>query len=369
VLAPPALQPVAAVVGLTLCLVAIFLRLAARQVRATEAGHRARIAMLVGEDAAPCFTTDRDGEIRFRNAAAEKRFGPGGESLAGLLGDYFVSPGALLYRLQNRARARGAAREDIVTRRGQTRLSVHRIAEDEFLWRLEEMLDRSTPGRGAEALSLPMLIANKSGVVLFMNEAMRRLLGARPRTLDRIFVGAELRSGEETMVSTLEGPVRAILAEIEGPGERRELYLLPVSDTSSSDSVRADFDRLPVAIAVLEAGGRVVEANQAARELLGLPEGSSLRLTDLLEGLGRSISDWIGDVLAERLPGGREVLRLRHAEAETFLQVNLRRVVQDGRPRVLAVLEDATALKTLEAQFVQSQKMQSMGHARRGNRA
>jgi two-component system cell cycle sensor histidine kinase/response regulator CckA len=44
-----------------------------------------------------------------------------------------------------------------------------------------------------------------------------------------------------------------------------------------------------------------------------------------------------------------------------YLQVTLRRIVEAGRPGVLAVLQDATALKTLEAQFVQSQKMQAIG--------
>jgi two-component system cell cycle sensor histidine kinase/response regulator CckA len=361
VLADPALRPVATVVALTLCVLAIVLRLASRAARLAVLRKRAEVAGIVGNDAAPCFVTDADGEIRYRNASAESRFGTEGQTLAGLLGDWFVSPGAVLYRLQNRARARGAAREDIVTRRGQTRLSVHRIAEEEFLWRLEELLDRSTPGRGAEALSLPMLVANKTGVILFMNEAMRRLIGMRPRTLDRIFVNPVLRSGEETTVTTHDGQVRAILAEIEGAGERRELYLLPLAPGSSPHAVRADFDRIPVALAMLENGGRVLAANQAARDLLGLAEGSTLRLTDLLEGLGRSISDWIADVMAERLPTGREVLRVRHAETETFVQVTLRRIVEDGRPMVLAVLEDATALKTLEAQFVQSQKMQSMG--------
>ena len=85
-----------------------------------------------------------------------------------------------------------------MTRRGHTRLGVHRFGNGHFLWRLEEMLERAGPGRGAEALSLPMLVANKSGVVLFMNEAMRRLLGGRPKRLDRIFTGQPLHSGEET---------------------------------------------------------------------------------------------------------------------------------------------------------------------------
>ena len=67
------------------------------------------------------------------------------------------------------------------------------------------------------------------------------------------------------------------------------------------------------------------------------------------------------DVLSERLPGGAEVLRLRTSESETFFQVTLRRIVEGGRPGVVAILQDATALKTLEAQFVQSQKMQAIG--------
>ena len=67
------------------------------------------------------------------------------------------------------------------------------------------------------------------------------------------------------------------------------------------------------------------------------------------------------DVLSERHPGGAEVLRLRLRESETFFQVTLRRIVEGGRPGVVAILQDATALKTLEAQFVQSQKMQAIG--------
>ena len=46
---------------------------------------------------------------------------------------------------------------------------------------------------------------------------------------------------------------------------------------------------------------------------------------------------------------------------ESFVQVHLRRIVELGRVGVLAVLSDATALKKLEAQFAQSQKMQAIG--------
>ena len=61
-----------------------------------------------------------------------------------------------------------------------------------------------------------------------------------------------------------------------------------------------------------------------------------------------------------------EFLRLNRAEAETFLQVTLSRIMEAGGPSLFAVLTDATALKMLEAQFVQSQKMQAIGQLASG---
>ena len=82
---------------------------------------------------------------------------------------------------------------------------------------------------------------------------------------------------------------------------------------------------------------------------------------DIFEGLGRPVSDWLSDVAGGRLPGGAEVMRVRGAREETYFQVTLRKFDDGGRPGALAVLNDATKLKTLEAQFAQSQKMQAVG--------
>ncbi len=316
---------------------------------------------LVGGDAAPCFTTDGTGMIGFQNHAAAARFGPrDGMTLIATLRDHFASPASVLYRLQSRAMNHGSAREDVVTRHGHTRLSVHRIGPARFLWRLEEFLDRGGAGRGAETLSLPMLTANRNGVILFANEALRRLVGGRPKRLDRLFAAQVLRPGEEIEVATEAGPVRAILAEVEGPGERREIYLLPMP-AEDGESTAADFEHVPVALLKFGGDGRLRAANRAAREALGLPEEPDRAFHDLFEGLGRPVSDWLADVVAERVPPGSEVLRLRAAEGDAFFQIALRRIVERGRPAALAVLSDATALKTLEAQFAQSQKMQAIG--------
>jgi two-component system cell cycle sensor histidine kinase/response regulator CckA len=359
--AEPGVRLGAAVAGLTLLALVLILKLiTALSDRAVRGGERA-MALLVDQDATPCFSTDANGQILYRNAAAQSRFGLETATLVSALNDHFASPASVLYRLQSRAGQAGAAREDVVTRRGHSRLSVHRVAEARFLWRLEEFVDRSVTGRGAETLSLPMLVTNKAGVVLFTNEAMRRLLGGRPKRLDRVLTSPNARNGEEVDIPGVDGPVRAILAEVAGAGERREIYLLPVADRADADQILEDFEHVPVALLRLGSDGTLRAANRAARDLLGLGPEAQHSFHDLYEGLGRPVQDWLSDVVAERNDGGSEVLRPRIGSPETFHQVTLRRVVEFGRPGVLAVLQDATAMKLLESQFVQSQKMQAIG--------
>ena len=328
---------------------------------------RRSLLALVEGDATPCIATDAIGDPIWRNTAARARFAEGGtRSLAALLGDHFASPGAVLYRLRHRAETSGSAREDVVTRRGHMRLSATRLPGDSYLWRIEEFLDRGQPGRGGEGLSLPMLVVNRAGVVLFANEALRRLAGARPKRLDRLFTETTPRAGEVVTVSTAEGPVRALLCEIPGPGDRRELYLLPAPETAVDRAPVEGFEDLPIALLKLDASGRLLGANRAGRSLAGLAEGQlaqaqELWMHELYEGLGRPVADWLADAASGRLPDPAEVLRRRAEDGESFHHVALRRITDDGRPALLAVLTDATAVKTLEAQVTQGQKMQAIG--------
>ncbi len=358
----PMTRLAAGIAGLTFVFLILGLRILAFVTRQAEQRRQAYLVTLVGQDATPCYMTDQMGQILFQNESAVARFNAGPrDTLIGTLSQQFASPAAVLFRLQNRAAHAGAGREDVVTRRGHTRLSVHRVAEERFLWRLEEFQDRTGNSRGAEGLSLPMLTANKAGVVLFSNEAMRRLLGGRPKRLDRIFTSPVLHSGEEVEVSSADGPVRAVLAEIEGAAERREIYLLPVASGQTNANALADFEQVPVPLAKFSPGGALTLANAAARGLLNLTQDQSEMFHAMFEGLGRPVADWLDDIASERCPSRSEVLRARMVDGEVFLQVTLRRFVEQGRPGVLAVLQDATALKTLEAQFAQSQKMQAIG--------
>jgi two-component system cell cycle sensor histidine kinase/response regulator CckA len=357
-----AMQITSAIIGLTFVALVMIARGLSGLKTLDQRRLDRRLVQMTGQDATPSFTTDAHGQIRFQNAAARERFGGvSGNTLVAVLQEAFAAPSAVLYRLQARAAHAGAAREDVVSRRGHTRLAVHRLSDDRFLWRLEEFADRSSVGRGAETLSLPMLTANKAGVVLFTNEAMRRLLGGRPKRLDRVFTSNVLRSGEEVEVNGVDGPLRAILAEVDGLAERREIFLLPLPQHSASAQVQADFEHVPVPLLKFAPDGALRAANAIAREQLRLEEGANPAFHDLFDGLGRPVGDWLADVADERKPGGAEVLTARQLGSEAFVQVTLHRIVEGGRTGVLAILQDATALKTLEAQFVQSQKMQAIG--------
>ena len=255
----------------------------------------------------------------------------------------------------------GAAREDVVTRRGHIRLAVHQIAGEGFLWRLEELAERSINGRGAEGLSLPMLTVSKSGTILFMNDALRRLLGGRVKTLDRVFNDLPVVSGQEHEVASKDGTLRTIVAELEGPGGRREIYLLPGASVGAKNNSSQIFDSLPVPMMKIAPTGHVVQANKLARDLLNDPLTTDSELGDLVEGLGRSVADWLADAAKGRGLNNSETLRARKSEQELYFQITLSRIDDDTEPMLMAVLNDATELKTLEAQFVQSQKMQAIG--------
>ncbi|MFV0301008.1 MAG: ATP-binding protein [Paracoccus sp. (in: a-proteobacteria)] len=120
-----------------------------------------------------------------------------------------------------------------------------------------------------------------------------------------------------------------------------------------------EFDALPVALLRLSSGGVIRRVNPAARRLLGRsPVDAHLGM--ILDGPGRPVGDWLADVESGRAEPRAEMLRLRSDGGDRHFQVSLARDPLDSAG-LIAVLTDASALKTLEAQFVQSQKMQAIG--------
>ena len=345
----------------TLGLATLLISTISRFEQKAEEESRNAASDLIGTDSTPCILTGDNGKIVYRNTAATKIYNAEkGQTLSGALQQISANPGVILFRMETRAKATGSAHEDVVTRQGHLRLSVNLVGDDRFLWRIEKSADR--PQRDSDPVPLPMLTVGRNDAVLFMNSAARILVGERVRTLDRICPKLPLRSGQLNDINTHVGLTSCLVVELEGTAGRREVFLLPgVAATERQPDGWAFFDELPVPLLKLTRGGGIQLSNRPARDLLGVESCNGKVLSDLMEGLGRSISDWLDDAATGRGTVHSEFLRVCRDDKEVFVQVTLNRALEEGETVLIAVLNDATELKSLEAQFVQSQKMQAIG--------
>jgi len=324
------------------------------------------LAGVLQHDAVPAFIAGSDGIIRLRNpAAAERRTPVPADTLAGALSDLLASPAPLLGRMQDELRAAGNAREHVVTRRGRFRLTASRIDPDLALWRLENV-DASAPGgEGEQSPDVPLVSAGPSGAVLGCNDALRRLTGTRPRSLADIFGDSVPLSGRMQEVRLAQGTRRMFVVAVPVGDGRTDFRLFPSAAAGPGSPVAATpwdtFEDLPVPLLKVAPEGIVLAANREARVLLPMPIGPGTRLSDLLEGLGRPLIDWLSDICARRTTPTPQFLRGTGQYQDTFLRVTLSLAGEGEDTHLIAVLNDVTEHKSLEAQFVQSQKMQAIG--------
>ncbi len=315
-------------------------------------------------DPTPVIVTEPDGEIVFANPAAARRFqSPMGRSLGQVFSDMFANPAAVVHSLQGRAVAVGGARDDVVVRSGQMRIVVVALSDRHFLWRLEEVAASPVSARSVDTLSVPVLFAAGSGTILFMNEAMRRMVGIRVKHLNNVVNDPPFQSDSIQQIAGLGGPIWCRAVEMEAEAGHREIFFLPVGRTERAVPGADGLEDLPVGLLRLRTDGTIQAANRLARDLIA-PDGVEVigtSMVDRVEGLGRPVRDWLGDAVRGRGLGKPEVLRLKSEEVESYLQITLDRVSEAGDVSLVAVLSDATKLKSLEAQFVQSQKMQAIG--------
>ena len=160
-------------------------------------------------------------------------------------------------------------------------------------------------------------------------------------------------SGGVLLVALLAGLRRAFV-----PKRRSGGTSLGGSETRQVDWIEG----LALPLIRFDGDGNLSHVNGEARQLLDLAPSDRPEPARLFVDLGRPVREWIVDVAAGRLPGGTETVALRCGRAAEddgrFVQVALR---SDGEGGALAVLQDATALKRIEAQVLQGQKMQAIG--------
>jgi two-component system cell cycle sensor histidine kinase/response regulator CckA len=223
----------------------------------------------------------------------------------------------------------------------------------------------------------PAALVDAAGAVLAANRAMRAsapgdegapfldLLAAfatAPEPLYYRLVNAALAGApaeEETRAGDLR---RRVSARAVGGGAVLWMVSTPREAPPAPAFAGAGvIETLPVALARLSPRGEIVFANAAARALLGPDARPGVVIGALVEGLGRSMDTRIAEALRGDSSGRPEIARGEPEGREVFLQVSLTRIDAEDGAGLVAVLADATELKTLEAQFVQSQKMQAVG--------
>ncbi|MDJ0638173.1 MAG: ATP-binding protein [Paracoccaceae bacterium] len=306
------------------------------------------------------FLTDDQGRLLGGNTHA-RAFGltDVGITVARALAQVSIDPEVAVDQLMRTVLDEGVAE----TRFGLTdhgaRLHVTLAERGYFLWTLID---------GGLDEDLAILTVTPDGCQL--NAAAGVLLGEAPRPLGEIVQDLPLRrAGRHTLQTASGETVLARLVELQSFGDVIEYAVVPEPDAPlaallPSQAFQADADllsSLPVPMLKIRADGTLLEVNAEARSILSLKEGALPPLFELVEGMGRPIADWIADAAAGRGLLKPEIVRAVIPGQELYLQITLGQMVEAGEVVLVAILNDATELKTLEAQFVQSQKMQAIG--------
>ncbi len=259
------------------------LRLAGRLTGATAPDRR--IDFFEGHPE-PVFVTSLDGAVLARNPAA-----PATGFLEGVLAD----PSAAIYRLTREARATGIAEEEAGPNGG--RVLVTRLGPRSLLWRLERPGGRRHPAVANLAdTSVPWVRAGADGRVTALNAAAASGLPQPLETLDAALVDPPLRADGIHILAGSGQPVRAVV--LPGPDGQRDALFVPLAGDEIAGLVPDHFlEELPVALTRLETDGRLIYANRAARQLLGERAEPGVNITDLIEGLGRSIRERLADTI------------------------------------------------------------------------
>jgi two-component system cell cycle sensor histidine kinase/response regulator CckA len=321
---------------------------------------------LVQDDPDSAFLTDNVGRVRYANKAATQRFGNCvGRRLSDLFGSVLANPHPFLQRLSHGAHLTGFSKEDVVTRRGHFRLSVVVIGPALRLWRMDDLGDHAVAAaRQHDNLPLPMVTLGPDNAVLHVNAALRAVLGQKVSTLDDLFNDLPLAPGQRHMLKTAKGTLPVIVALADGWAGARDVYLLADQRGDGPRFFTAGWhaiEDLPIPLLKIAPSGEIMGTNRESRQLLRIVDAEGLKLTDLLEGLGRPINDWLREAFEGRSGRSPQFLQGRGQSQDTFVQVTLNAAGGTSDPHLIAVLDDVTELKTLEAQFVQSQKMQAIG--------
>jgi two-component system cell cycle sensor histidine kinase/response regulator CckA len=294
------------------------------QVRSIWSARRGRLlvrlaASLFADDKALVMLADNDGRIVFQNEAAGKLDVSGRPRVERALTRLLANPGAVQLRLQDKAKQSGRADETLTTCRAGLNLSARVVDADRILWRLEELSNSiSDPG-------IPTISAGPEGAILKTNDPARQLIGSDATTLEDVFDDLPLRSGATYRLRSGLGAVEVAVWVRETAGGGSSIAFFPTTSPSAplpeSWSV---IEELPVPLLKIARSGEILASNRAARGLVQREMGQNARLSDLFEGLGRPIIDWLEEIGRGQSSGDKQFLRSHGDGPKLFVQIILK---------------------------------------------
>ncbi len=310
----------------------------------------------LNQDPRACILADSQGEIVVSNNCASTKFDAlPGNTLVNCLRAIFANPSSVLARLQARATKDGYVVEDVVNNRDILPVAVRILNENLFFW----TIGQSVNGR-FDTVSQPVVSIGRGGEILDMNEAAIRLFGKPMSSISQLVDDQWDYGDGVTSVQTSRGAMQVVTCELHRSDACRHILFVPQANDCGDDKWTL-FSDLPVPVMHLAPNGDILEANKLAENMVGQFSSETANIEHVMYGLGRPIQDWLTEAVEPATAPCSEFLRLNRKNTEMFVQVTLARIVRDGNVGLMAVLNDATELKTLEAQFVQSQKMQAVG--------
>lgn len=307
----------------------------------------------------PAYLVDQNISVISMNLAAFEVSGPV-KSLENGLDDELISSEETIYRIGRDARSNHYAQRDVVWCGSPAMLDVRNVNNNMQIWQI--LPARSAPTDVTQIVArLPRLLIEQDGRIVSMNEKAREILPATSLRIEDIIEDSPLRENGMHKVVGLNGqPYR--FTQYDANHARKHILMMPCSKFNEIEHLPDHLlEDLPVCLLRLERDGALRYINASARSLLGPEAVIGAQLAELVEGLGRPIPERIRETLAGRAQGRSEVARGLKEGFDAFLQVTMTCIHNEEHPSIIVVLNDATELKTLEAQFVQSQKMQAVG--------
>jgi two-component system, cell cycle sensor histidine kinase and response regulator CckA len=314
------------------------------------------VATIFAKDKAPILLAVLDGRVLYDNAAAGRLEQSKRPTIEQTLARALANPRAVRLRLQDKARQNGWAEETLMTRRRHFNLSARSVGADRILWRIEEVPE------GLRESGVPNISVGPEGGILKVNDSARHLIGDDAKTVEDIFQDMPLRTGAIHRLKPELGASDSMVWFSEAEDGGGNIALIPAAaQIAALPESWTVIEELPVPLLKIARSGEILASNRAARTLVQREIRTNARLSDLFEGLGRPIIDWLEEVAGGHTSGDKQFLRSHGEGPELFVQIILKPAGDLDDPHLIAVLSDMTEFKSLEAQFVQSQKMQAIG--------